>query len=582
MKMNQSYILKFKRGTYDIAYSANSAFYAFMGDRFYYPFDQIANKDDLKILEEQMENNDMGLFPLRLIDTAGNSHWCVVQIIELTEEDCTVEIQRFEDIKHLFNFYEINLLMITYILEIYGDTYFEYDARNDGIKIITAHKSLQLTQEISREEFERRLLKNADAEMQIKISTFMMTMSSGSGYNSIIVNSGNILEDSEKDSSILVKVASYTLDDGNIKACGYIHEIIDGEKGYAMKLPEIDYLTGVLNKAEITKLAINKINTKKIPNTTIAILDVDHFKAVNDTFGHQKGDEVLKKVAQIIEREAGPNSLTGRIGGDEFLVIFSEIDNMEKNREYLRGMKNAIHMEYPPTGAGPQVSLSIGCASYPKDADNYNDILTLADYALYLAKSKGKDRYIIYDAQKHDSLAEIQETNKKDVTATGYSRGDMTASNAVCTVYDRLLNSSNYELQKLLDDICGYMRFDRVVLYAGAEHQIMGIAGDKEPGFEILQENADYLSNEAYLAKFSDRGVLVLNNISFFANRIPEVYEKFEKQKTLSAMQFHMKDKNGTEFILSIEATQKLVAWNQENMKYYRLIANAISLYELM
>jgi len=578
MAMEKSFVLKFQRETYDIDYSANAAFYAFAGNRYYYKFTQFIDTDDLKLLEKYIQNDDRNLFPIKLLDEAGNNHWCICKIISLENEECTLEIALFQDIKDLVINVEKQLDMANYILEIYGDYYFQYDNSSEKLFIYAAHKGFKKIATMTIKELEENLTKSADQELQVKISTFLLTLKSGVGFSSLIINTDIVAVDG-KERPVLIKMASYETTDKTIQASGYIHIIEEDRSGMVLKLPEVDYLTGVLNKAEITKLAVSRINTQKMPNTTIAIIDVDHFKSVNDNYGHQKGDEVLKKVAQIIEREAGPKNLTGRIGGDEFLVIFADVDNMEKNREYLRGMKNAIHMEYPGVDGTPIITLSIGCASYPKDADNYEDLLTLADYSLYLAKKKGKDRYIIYDVQKHDSLSQIQES-KKNANVTG--REEMTASNAVCTIYDKLLNSSEYEIHDLLEDVVRYMKFDRAVVYAGEDMKLISIAGDNSPSTEVIADNSVYLKNKEYLEKFSDKGMLIINNIGFFQNRIPEVYEKFEKQNSVSVMQFRLKDKNNNPFVLSIEAVSRIVAWNQENMKYYRLLAKAVSFYELL
>ncbi|MCR4901311.1 MAG: GGDEF domain-containing protein [Butyrivibrio sp.] len=577
MELNQPYILKFIRETYEIDYSANYAFYAFVGDRRYYKFNQLVHPDDMDKLNYALDNNLKEYFPLRLIDSKNESQWCVCSIVELTDVYCILEVRTFKEVRNVIDYYKRYFTMGLYILEGYGDYYFEYSSETSLVNIFVIHKAIQKYMIISLKELENQLIKNTDSEEQIRINTFLLGLTGGKGFFAL-VNKNNFIDTKPSGKSILIKGASYDID-GVIKSCGYIHLIDENEKEISTALPETDYLTGVLNKAEITNIALNRINTRKIPNTTIAIIDVDHFKKVNDTFGHPKGDEVLKTVASIIEKEAGPGSITGRIGGDEFMVIFDGLENMEKSREYLRGMKNRIHLAFPGNNCEPYVTLSIGCATYPKDADNYEDILTLADYSLYLAKSKGKDRYIIYDVLKHDSLKEIQESNNGNLTNN--DRYEMTPGNAVCTIYDRVLNSDTYEIQKLLEDILVYFKFNRVIVYAGEDKQIVGAAGNLKPGFDVLQKHSGYLNNPKYIDRFSDKGDLIINNITYFENRIPEAYEMFIGQNTASIMQFRSKDKQGTEFILSIEAVGKIFVWNQENIRYYRLLANAIGMYRL-
>lgn len=104
-------------------------------------------------------------------------------------------------------------------------------------------------------------------------------------------------------------------------AVGCIHTGREFGQGVKRK-NEVDSLTGLITKADITQIAIDLINVQKVKGITLAIVDIDYFKKVNDTYGHMCGDKVLLKVAGIMEKEVGERGIVGRIGGDEFLIIF--------------------------------------------------------------------------------------------------------------------------------------------------------------------------------------------------------------------------------------------------------------------
>lgn len=113
------------------------------------------------------------------------------------------------------------------------------------------------------------------------------------------------------------------------------------------------------------------------------------------------GDEILKAVATIIKNTIQQHGVAGRIGGDEFLVILEDVDSEKLLRNMLRSIRANIQWLYKEKLNSFQLGCSMGVACYPKDALDYDTLFKLADYSLYLAKNKGKSRYIIYDSKLH-------------------------------------------------------------------------------------------------------------------------------------------------------------------------------------
>ncbi len=146
---------------------------------------------------------------------------------------------------------------------------------------------------------------------------------------------------------------------------------------------------------------------KKIPYA-LFIIDFDNFKKVNDTYGHQIGDKALIECADLIKRNIADKGLVCRYGGDEFAVVAPYINSKqeawEMARNYTQDMRN--HPKDYLKDAFPNgcITFTTGCARYPENATSLNELIQLADKALYRGKFKGKNCYIIYDPALHKNI----------------------------------------------------------------------------------------------------------------------------------------------------------------------------------
>jgi diguanylate cyclase (GGDEF)-like protein len=153
-----------------------------------------------------------------------------------------------------------------------------------------------------------------------------------------------------------------------------------------------DGLTGLYNRRHASKRLEEEIARARRNNTglCVAMCDVDHFKAINDEFGHSAGDRVLKQIADSLTEYVRRNDIVSRWGGEEFLVIFSEIKLAAARivAERLRGRLATT----PEVEGGPQqISVSIGLATLGRDS-SADSLIEQADQALYRAKARGRNR----------------------------------------------------------------------------------------------------------------------------------------------------------------------------------------------
>jgi diguanylate cyclase (GGDEF)-like protein/PAS domain S-box-containing protein len=158
-----------------------------------------------------------------------------------------------------------------------------------------------------------------------------------------------------------------------------------------------DALTGLPNRALLQDRLEQTLLFARRHRRSFAAhyVDIDHFKEINDTYGHHVGDEVLIAVAAWLRTMLRDSDTIGRIGGDEFVVLQPEIDS-QRQAEELAARLCAIRDHPFHVGARDiTVTISVGCAVFPVDAENPVDMLRAADTALYDVKHRGRDGYAV-------------------------------------------------------------------------------------------------------------------------------------------------------------------------------------------
>ncbi len=163
------------------------------------------------------------------------------------------------------------------------------------------------------------------------------------------------------------------------------------------RLAQTDVLTGVANRRFLENFLCVEIQRSQRRNLVFSVLffDIDYFKLLNDKYGHQCGDFVLQKFAQLLQKNSRKEDLVARYGGEEFVIVLPDANKDEavQQAERLRQLISDTAIAW-----GDQkitITSSIGCASYPQNGDTAERVVSSADIALYAAKDHGRNRVIV-------------------------------------------------------------------------------------------------------------------------------------------------------------------------------------------
>jgi diguanylate cyclase (GGDEF)-like protein len=191
----------------------------------------------------------------------------------------------------------------------------------------------------------------------------------------------------------------------------------------AAKSSTFDSLTGLLNRNAFDEALNREISRAKRYDSDLSLLflDLDDFKHVNDSFGHMAGDEVLKRVAQIIMTEKRSEDIAARYGGEEITILLPETGKADGWLLGERVRKTLAKTIITFDGKTIQMTLSGGLASFPIDANDGAALLKHADKAMYRAKSFGKNNISLYSMDKRRNIR-IEYSTSVELSELGFGK----------------------------------------------------------------------------------------------------------------------------------------------------------------
>lgn len=511
-------------------------------------------------------SHGLDLFYLRVSNTYD------VKMKRITIVSASELMESYDETNHYVTSYRTQL-------GLYDDVFYEYNPSEQKVYVTNTGIAAFDAGVYSLEEFEELLSKRAGERQKASVKKFIDQIKSKTGRFTVRIDS-NLLNDDP--------LAKYTILEGTFafygkETEGVVGHIHLGNESGRIESASIkhDSLTGLVDKTDIIRIAQERINIRRLEGTTIAIIDIDFFKSINDNFGHQIGDEVIKKIADIISAEVGNDGIAGRFGGDEFFVVFYNIQNEDVLRAKLKNIKNLIAATFADKGPDENtpLSVSIGSATFPKDADNYEDVFLLADYCLYIAKDKGRNRYIIYTLSKHGSLEDVRE---KKLHAKKINERDLSYGDILVKMFDMTLHGKGSSIEHFMDEFAETFNLQSFRLFVGEPFVHRYTAGEAK---YIQNDNADvlvgFLNSEAKDKYMGKRDFIVVNRIETMPPQAKSMKAHLKERGIMSFMMLRFYDKDGKECVLVVGSIGKQVQWNQSHFKYYRAFADLLGLYSV-
>ncbi len=255
---------------------------------------------------------------------------------------------------------------------------------------------------------------------------------------------------------------------------------------------QIDSLTGVYNKKTITEFAERRFRAGQQEKCALVIVDIDHFKPVNDAYGHLMGDKVLEKTGKILLDTIGENGVVGRYGGDEFLLLVENMDNEQVLRGILRTIVVSIRNAFDESFDDIHVTASVGCAVFSENGTNYRELFKKADFCLYRAKDRGRDRYVFFRDDLHGELyKKAVETKNVGIKYDGREMKEL----KYMSYYMQMLNKAPFQaIKEVLLHMKDTYNLDSISIYYGEDMDRIYSVGDSLPAVK----KADYVFSEPF------------------------------------------------------------------------------------
>jgi len=330
-----------------------------------------------------------------------------------------------------------------------------------------------------------------------------------------------------------------------------------------------DVGTGMLNKRAISEYAIEKINNCD-RCLYLFMLDIDDFKKINDTYGHMFGDEVLTKISEIIISVLESRGTVGRFGGDEFLIVIENVYEESTLRLILKTINKHIQWECGNAFDDFKVTTSMGIAKFPEDGMDYEELFNKADKSLYIAKAKGKNRYIIYNQEKHKEI----EKNKLNSNLIGINE-TLNNEKRVTTVSDIIHDLFAKGIDAIIPSLSviqAYFDLDGITVYTGESLIRTYYLGEYIAPFGqfIL------LQNENYQKLFNENNVYVETNIHRMERDNEEIHEAYIKQDIAEFIQCVTYFEKIPHVVISFDVFSRPRKWSDNDIAFLTILGKLI------
>ena len=565
-----------------IVLKADDYFYNFVGRQVGLKFDVYIHPDYVEEFKECVESIEVGAEAriLSIMKDVDNVYRLVDIIVHNDgdtmsgKEIIDIRICNLMSMEFRYIRSRNNILKYRTFLSMYDDILFDYDYEKDMFTMLKYFNSkINILLKDTFENAKARLLSIMDDdETKSAIETVFEKIKSNCESFSVEL-SGPDYFDRNKTVHYNINARSIYKHNRTKVSAGIVRrEDEELNIPYYNKPEARDHFTGAYNKKGSEELVKDFIKRGKNKHYLV-MMDIDNFKNVNDEYGHKVGDEVILKVAEIINKAIAGRGFVGRFGGDEFFVFTNGINDEIALRSVLTFIKQMMVKEFEKRFGGNGLTCSMGVCEYPKDGDNYNKLFVCADKCLYIAKEKGKNRYIIYDREKHGSVDESDDLST-GINAMQLDNNKMT--DMVADITSEIISSKGEKIIELLNDIKKAFSIDGIRIYHLDDKEEKGLklySGDYRDMSKI--ESIEFAKEvDAIFAADDTNSIAIIGNLEltqeslYKANLDAGIGGYYAVRHT---------SENGGKILVFFDTIGKKCNFSQSSRNYARLLTNVIS-----
>lgn len=465
------------------------------------------------------------------------------------------------------------------LMSMTGETFFSYNKTDNMFRMFKYENSKRIMlYKMDLDEWKEEMLERGYVTGEEK-GMFIQFISELKSYppNFTIKLSCSIFTQGEIDETLRINGTLYNGGDSDRVMIGRIAQ--ESSMVHAVNAVQLmdelqyDSLTGVYNKKTITDAAIRLLKEEKHNRVTIVVMDVDHFKKVNDTYGHLYGDKVLARVGQKLKEVVGEDGMVGRIGGDEFMMVLNGVNDDQMLRSVLRAVRTQVKWEFAEDFADFAITVSIGAAICPNNGNEFEDLFQKADYCLYVAKEKGRDRYVFFRDELHRQSYEASLSQKENNQQIN-TREIKELRNISKFMSDATVNK-NRAIREILEHMRTTYQLDTINIYYGDNMDRVYTVGN------VLNDsdNALYVRSEEYKKLLAGGSYVRVGFLGKMSNQYPEFCEHMSRRRVSSTLQCIIGTPDDIKGVITFNRCKESAQWADYEVDCAVIFASFITMF---
>lgn len=561
--------------------SGDEYFYFLVGKNSFYPFYELLHEDDrddffhcVSHLSEGTQEftgrfkNCDGIYRMFLFRMYYNG-----KILDNGFESFDIELFDIDNMATAYIRQIFHLRKYRSMLSSANLLYFEYEYDTNIFMVYSYNdeKSINLYTKSLDEWYQESMLKASDEHMKANLALFYDSVSTGLNTYEIILSRDMFDNTNDKTE---VKIAGRLLLNNSKRYMStgvifdYMHSKDEGRAYYLSEAAK-DVMTGLLNKRAISEYIKDTLREGK-ESFYFIMMDIDYFKQINDTYGHQFGDNVIVQVANIIKESISSRGECGRFGGDEFMMIIRSMNSEEELRLILKTIAKKLRWLYRGNDINIEITASMGVVKYPDDGTKYEDLFAKADRSLYIAKEKGRNRFIIYDEKKHGIQSGVTIQDKMLTSQYTHMEKAFLVSEMVHSLYTSPID--NKIITDILEQVRNIFSIDGITIYMGEKLQQYACVGI----YENSIEEYNHLKNNTYLSRFNQYNLYVENNIHNIESVDKYAYGLLHTHHIDELLQYYETKEDVPYYLISYDILNRSIKWSDCDIHYLSIISKAI------